>query len=159
LPCNEGLVRALVRALLFFFNRQMAAIEDLIKQIADPGLRDQLAAEVARLKTTKKFGLVFEEHIPELVRLPGLPVRGGVRVVKKDDNPGATYRVISTMNGQKIKIAPEAGGAEEIVERRSVIVAKAFGEPMYPALVPVDALERAPGKPWHVLINADNYHA
>lgn len=146
-------------ALLFFFTLHMAAIEDLIKQVADPGLREQLAAEVARLKATKKFGLVFEEHLPELVRLPGLPVRNGVRVVKKDDNRATTYRVLSTINGQRIKIAPEAGGAEEIVERGSVVVAKAFGEPMYPALIPVDVVERAPGKPWHVLINADNYHA
>jgi hypothetical protein len=38
----------------------MAAIEDLIKQIAEPGLRDQLAAEVAQLKSTKKFGLPRE---------------------------------------------------------------------------------------------------
>lgn len=142
-----------------FLLLHMAAIEDLIKQVADPGLREQLAAEVARLNATKKFGLVFEEHLPELVRLPGLPVRSGVRVVKKDDNRGTTYRVLSTINGQRIKIAPEAGGAEEIVERGSVVVTKAFGEPMYPALVPVDAVERAPGKPWHVLINADNYHA
>ena len=54
---------------------------------------------------------------------------------------------------------PDAGGPEEIVERDSLVVAKAFGEPVYPALVPVDGVERAPGKPWHVLINADNYHA
>ena len=137
----------------------MAAIEDLIKQIADPGLRDQLATEVARLKATKKFGLVFEEHLPELLRLPGLPVRAGTRVLKKDQHGVVAYRVISTINGQKVKIVPEAGGSEEIVARESVVVAKAFGEPMYPALVPVDAVERAPGKPWHVLINADNYHA
>jgi adenine-specific DNA-methyltransferase len=137
----------------------MAAIEDLIKQIADPGLRDHLAAEVARLKATKKFGLVFEEHLPELLRLPSLPVRTGTRVLKKAERGTATYRVITTVNGQRIKIVPEAGGPEETVERESVVVAKAFGEPMYPALVPVDAIERAPGKPWHVLINADNYHA
>jgi adenine-specific DNA-methyltransferase len=137
----------------------MAAIEDLIKQVADPGLREQLAAEVARLKATKTFGLVFEEHLPELVRLPALPVRAGVRVMKKDESGTATYRVTAQINGKKIKIVPDAGGPEEIAERDSLVVAKAFGEPMYPALVPVDAIERAPGKPWHVLINADNYHA
>ena len=137
----------------------MAAIEDLIKQIPDPGLREQLAGEVARLKATKTFGLVFEEHLPELVRLPGLPVRAGVRVMKKDESSTATYRVTTQVNGKKVKIVPDAGGPEEIVQRDSLVVAKAFGEPMYPALVPVDAIERAPGKPWHVLINADNYHA
>ncbi|HSQ52181.1 MAG TPA: DNA methyltransferase, partial [Nitrospiraceae bacterium] len=54
---------------------------------------------------------------------------------------------------------PDVGGPEEVALRDSLVVAKAFGEPMYPALVPADAIERAPGKPWHVLINADNYHA
>jgi adenine-specific DNA-methyltransferase len=109
----------------------MAAIEDLIKQVADPGLREQLAAEVARLKSTKKFGLVFEEHLPEFVRLPGLTPRAGARVLKKDDPRGLPYRVISLANGQKMRIAPEGGGPEETVARDSVVVAKAFGEAMY----------------------------
>jgi adenine-specific DNA-methyltransferase len=137
----------------------MAAIEDLIKNIADPRLREQIAAEVAKLKTGKKFGLVFEEHLPELVRLPSLPIKVGVRVLKKDDKTANTFRVVAEVNGKKVRIVPDAGGPEEVVERASVVVAKAFGEPIYPALVPVDAVERAPGKPWHVLINADNYHA
>lgn len=137
----------------------MAAIEDLIKQIADPGLRDQLAAEVARLKAAKKFGLVFEEHLPEMVRLPRLTVRVGARVFKKEDAANVPYRVVAAVNGKKVKIVPESGGSMETVQSDSLVVAKAFGEPMYPALIPVDTVERAPGKPWHVLINADNYHA
>src|SRR5262249_18722783 len=78
---------------------------------------------------------------------------------KKDDTGTATYRVTNHVNGKVVKIVPDAGGPEVIAERDSLVVAKAFGEPMYPALVPVDAVKRAPGKPWHVLINADNYHA
>jgi hypothetical protein len=46
----------------------MAKIEDLIKQIPDAKLRSEVAREVAALKSTKKFGLVFEEHIPEQVQ-------------------------------------------------------------------------------------------
>ena len=35
-----------------------------------------------------------------------------------------------------------------------------FGEPIYPVLTPIDRVERGgPDKPWHILINADNYHA
>ena len=35
-----------------------------------------------------------------------------------------------------------------------------FGDPIYPALVPVGRVQRGgPDKPWHVLINADNFHA
>ncbi|NJM42031.1 MAG: hypothetical protein HC853_15415 [Anaerolineae bacterium] len=46
----------------------MAKIEDLIAQIPDLKLRQALADEVKTLKKTKKFGLVFEEHLPETVR-------------------------------------------------------------------------------------------
>ena len=44
----------------------MAKIEDLIDEIADPGLRERIAGEVRELKRTKRFGLVFEEQVPEL---------------------------------------------------------------------------------------------
>lgn len=40
-----------------------------------------------------------------------------------------------------------------------LVVVRNFGDPIYPALVPVDRVERGgPEKPWHVLINADNFH-
>jgi adenine-specific DNA-methyltransferase len=137
----------------------MAAVEDLIKQIADPRLRDQLAAEVAKLKSQKKFGLVFEEHLPEMLRLPNMTAVVGSRVLKKDD-PAVPYVVTAEINGKRIRIRPESGGGDEVVQRSEVVVAKAFGEAMYPALIPVDTIERGgPDKPWHVLINADNYHA
>lgn len=45
----------------------MAAIDDLIAQIDDPALRERLAREVAELQRTRKFGLVFEQHLPELL--------------------------------------------------------------------------------------------
>jgi adenine-specific DNA-methyltransferase len=61
----------------------MAKIEDLITQIPDERLRTGIAAEVKALKKTKKFGLVFEEHLPETVRLPRLPVKPGELVAFK----------------------------------------------------------------------------
>ena len=40
------------------------------------------------------------------------------------------------------------------------MVVRDFGDPIYPALVPVDRVPRGtPDEPWHVLINADNFHA
>ncbi len=51
----------------------MAKIKDLIARILDERLRHAIAGEVRALKRTKKFGLVFEEHLPEAVRLPRLP--------------------------------------------------------------------------------------
>ena len=43
----------------------MSAINDLIAQIEDEGLRQKIDAELIRLLKQKKFGLVFEEHQPE----------------------------------------------------------------------------------------------
>jgi adenine-specific DNA-methyltransferase len=44
----------------------MAAIDDLIAQIEDKVLRKCLQMEVNRITKEKKFGLVFEDHLPEL---------------------------------------------------------------------------------------------
>ena len=43
----------------------MAAINDLIAQIKDDDLRNRIDAELKRLLKQKKFGLVFEDHMPE----------------------------------------------------------------------------------------------
>jgi len=137
----------------------MARLEDLIKDIADARLRTQIASEVGKLKARKKFGLVFEQHLPEIVQLPGLPVNPGARVAKRTDKSAGFFLVTGVVNGKKVSIMPERGGAEEVALRSELVVVKRFGEPMYPALVPVEAIVRAPGKPFHTLINADNFHA
>jgi len=122
-------------------------------------LRNQIAVEVGKLKSRKKFGLVFEEHLPEVVQLPGLAVKPGARVAKQNDKVSGFFLVTSAVNGKKVLIMPERGGPEEVAAKDDLIVVKRFGEPMYPALVPVDRVTRVPGKPYHTLINADNFHA
>ena len=64
----------------------MAAIDDLIAQIEDPALRGRIAEEVGRLAKQKKFGLVFEEHLPEVTPLYEVPLkkRGAVAVRPED---------------------------------------------------------------------------
>ena len=47
----------------------MSAIHDLIAQVSDPRLRERLAAEWASASKEKKFGLVFEDNLPELLPL------------------------------------------------------------------------------------------
>ena len=60
----------------------MAAINDLISRIQDPELRVQIQAKVNKLSRQKKFGLVFEDHIPEYTPLYKLPIRVGTLVAK-----------------------------------------------------------------------------
>ncbi len=55
----------------------MARLEVLIGEIPSSPLRDEIAQEVSKLKARKVFGLVVEEHLPELVQLSNLPVKRG----------------------------------------------------------------------------------
>lgn len=137
----------------------MARLEDLIKDIPDSRLKNQIAAEVARLKARKNFGLVFEEHLPEVVQLPGLPVKLGARVAKRKNNEPTFFMVTAAINGKNVLIVPERGGPDEVAGKDELVVVKRFGDPMYPSLLPVDRITRVPGKPYHTLINADNFHA
>jgi adenine-specific DNA-methyltransferase len=114
-------------------------------------LRKQIAAEVGKLKARKKFGLVFEQHLPEVAQLPGLPVKPGVRVAKIRGWGAGFFLVTGAVSTRKVSIVPERGGPEEIAARDELVVVKRFGEPMYPALVPVDRVTRAPGAPYHTV--------
>jgi len=77
----------------------MAKIEDLIAQIPDERLRKGIEAEVKALKKTKKFGLVFEEHLPETVRLPKMPVKEGETVALKSETGNQLWRVKTIHKG------------------------------------------------------------
>ena len=136
----------------------MARIEDLIQEITQPRLRDELVREVRRLKANKKFGLVFEEHLPETVRIPSLPVKEGDLVTFKAQS-GNSFWLVGSCNGKKVELQREGGEERRNAARDEVVVVRRFGEPIYPALVSVDRVGRGGNKPWHTLIQADNYHA
>ena len=55
----------------------MAALNELIQKIENPELRAQIQEAADRLVKQKKFGLVFEEHLPEWTPLHDIPVRKG----------------------------------------------------------------------------------
>ena len=71
----------------------MAAIHDLLAQVQDEGLRERLQREIDKLEKTKKFGLVFEEHLPECTPLYDIPVRRGAKVALKTGAVGDFYEV------------------------------------------------------------------
>ncbi len=138
----------------------MAKIEDLINEIKDARLKNEIGREVANLKKQKNFGLVFEEHIPEQVQLAGLPIKRGARVVKRGGNNKEVFVIEEVhSNGRSVIVLEDADGTRESVKTSDLIVVKRFGEPIYPTLVPVDRLTRVVGKPYHTIINADNFHA
>lgn len=142
----------------------MARIEEKIAEIADPALRKSIADEVAKLKKHTRFGLVFEEHQPEVVPIFGKRVKRGERVAKKTGNLSEIWRVISVKNEVAV-CEQEKGGETEVSMRESfpiqqLVVVRSMGETIYPSLTPIDSVSNGdPLKPHHVLIEADNYHA
>lgn len=137
----------------------MAAIHDLLAQVQDEALRARLEQEINKLSKTKKFGLVFEEHLPECTPLYDLPVKRGSTVAKKTGAISEMYEVNSIRDGVATCYHKVTEEREEIPVEELVCVAQ-FGEPIYPYLKPIDSICNAPDSDlWHTLIEADNYHA
>lgn len=137
----------------------MSAINDLISQIQDESLRDRIQNEVNKMAKQKKFGLVFEEHLPECTPLYDVLVKRGSLVVLKGGDINNKYIVGSIVNGIAKCMNKVTEEVEEIPVENLVTVAE-FGEPIYPYLKPIDSICNAPGSDlWHTLIEADNYHA
>ena len=137
----------------------MAAIHDLLAQVQDEALRARLEQEINRLSKTKKFGLVFEEHLPECTPLYDIPVKRGSTVAKKTGAVSEMYEVSAIKDGVATCYHKVTEEKEEIPVEELVSVAQ-FGEPIYPYLKPIDSICNAPESGlWHTLIEADNYHA
>lgn len=137
----------------------MAAIHDLLAQVQDEALRARLEQEINRLSKTKKFGLVFEEHMPECTPLYDVPVKRGSVVAKKTGSVSEMYEVNSIKDGIATCYHKVTAEKEEIAVGDLVCVA-AFGDAVYPYLKPIDSICNAPDSDlWHTLIEADNYHA
>lgn len=139
----------------------MAVIDELINQINDVELRNRIQKEVKKMSKQKKFGLVYEEHIPECTPLYDVPIKRNSLVAKKDGKINEVYRVKKLDNN--IVFCEKKGTNENEIEEFCVdelISVAEFGEPIYPCLKYIDSVENAPDSDlWHTLIEADNYHA
>lgn len=137
----------------------MALLQDLIQQIEDPALRDRIAAETNKLLKQKKFGLVFEEHLPECTPLYEVPVRVGGLVAKKTGYVSDIYLVTKIEDASATCLNRETR-EESVIPLDELVSIAQFGEPIYPYLKPIDTVCNAPDSDlWHTLIEADNYHA
>lgn len=137
----------------------MAVINELISKVEDAALRERLQQEMSRLVKNKKFGLVFEEHIPECTPLYGIEINKDETVAVKGKSIKDTLLVVS-VNGDMVKCFNKTTKEIADYQKSDLVAVAQFGEPIYPQLIPIDKVENAPdSKLWHVLIEADNYHA
>lgn len=137
----------------------MAILDELVTQIENPDLRARIAAEVEKLAKQKKFGLVFEEHLPECTPLWDIPVKKGSKVALKAGQVSDFYTVLKIEDGIATCLNKDKSATAEFTMDELVSIAE-FGEPIYPYLKPLDTVSNAPDSGlWHTLIEADNYHA
>lgn len=139
----------------------MAAINDLISQIQDETLRNRIQEEVSKMAKQKKFGLVFEEHMPESTPLYDMPIKRGCNVMRRDSKDDKSIYVVLKVEGDTAVCVKQEQKDEAVTFGLKDIVRVAeFGEPIYPHLKPLDSVCNAPDSDlWHTLIEADNYHA
>lgn len=150
----------------------MSHLNDLIRQLAtkDPALARDIEKEVKALADRRAFGLNFERHTPEAVDLPGrrpvvgskvriLPPRG--EMPKKENDrlweivafDPETDPPVASMN------AVDGSGDIKRASIEDLVVVAEFNDPIYPGLVSTGKVERGGDKPYHSVINAENYHA
>ena len=150
-----------------------------VEQPASPGrrARSSLAADLKReveaLSSRRAFGLNFERHIPETIELPNRTLRRGDKVrflPERGQNP----RRMDNRIWQVHRIVRGKGGRQAHLVRRQnpgdrtetacrdvddLVVVAEFRDPIYPGLVSTGKIERGGNRPFHVVINAENFHA
>ena len=139
----------------------MARIDDLVAQVPDKVLRQKLIHALADIKRRQKFGLVFEEHVPETTALLNYPINVGTTVQRRDDiESGRLFKVTEVLAGGKVKVEPDGGGVVEKQATRELMVVRRFGDPIFAALSSLGAVTNGPkDKPYHAVINGENFHA
>ena len=150
----------------------MSRLTELLRQArkADKQLGDDLEKEFAALMKRRTFGLVFEQHQPEAVELPGRAVRRGDKVrvlpprgeVKQGDQRLWRVEQIERVEGGRVAHLLELDAEEpesQVVITDDLVVVAEFNDRIYPGLVETGRVERGGDKPFHTVINAENYHA
>ena len=149
----------------------MSRLTDLIARAKarDSALGEELEREFKALASRRAFGLNFERHRPESVELPGRPVRRGDKVrilpprgsvqrgdqrlwrVKRIDGDGEARMALVEL------IDAEESETVEVAVADLVVVAE-FRDYIYPGLVSTGRVERGGDKPFHTVINGENFH-
>lgn len=147
----------------------MSRLTDLIAQAKskDPKLGADLDREFKVLSSRLPFGLNFERHRPEAVELPLRPIRKGdkVRVLpergssKKGDS--RLWQVKAIHKAKQVADLELLGAAEPEAQSAALddlVVIAEFRDTIYPGLVSTGKVQRGGDKPFHTVINGENYH-
>ena len=150
----------------------MSRLTDLIAQAKnkDAQLGADLQREFRALSSRLPFGLNFERHSPEAVELPLRSVRKGDKVrvlpprgsVKKGDQ--RLWQVVRLHRAEKLAdlelLGLTGGESPEVqtVALPDLVVVVEFRDTIYPGFVSTGKVFRGGDKPFHSVINGENYH-
>jgi adenine-specific DNA-methyltransferase len=127
-----------------------------------------LEREFRALSSRLSFGLNFERHRPEAVELPQRPVRRGDKVrilpprgstVKGDQRLWIVDALHRTKKTADLKLLGPSKSEAQTVAIEDLVVVAEFRDTIYPGLVSTGKVSRGGEKPWHTVINGENYHA
>jgi adenine-specific DNA-methyltransferase len=151
----------------------MSRLTELIAQVSksNPDLAEDLRREIAVLSNRRPFGLNFERHVPETIQLPGRRVRRGDTVLfrppkdsKKNSVDSRTW-IVTALSGKgddrfaKLLLREDTAEPVEAESRVSdLVVIAEFRDPIYPGLRTTEMLTSGSDKPFHSVINGENYH-
>lgn len=147
----------------------MSRLTDLLARAKakDAQLGADLEREFKVLSSRLPFGLNFERHSPEAVELPLRPVRKGDKVrvlpprgsVKKGDQRlwqvKAIHKVTKTAD---LELLGAAEAEAQTVALDNLVVVAEFRDTIYPGMVSTGKVTRGGDKPFHTVINGENYH-
>jgi adenine-specific DNA-methyltransferase len=150
----------------------LSRLTELISQAKtrDPALGRELEREFQVLSSRRSFGLNFERHLPETVELPGRPVRKGDKVralpprgsTAKGDQRLWKVLGFNAPNGARlaqVELLHASEPERQQVAVEDLVVVAEFRNYIYPGLVSTGKIERGGNKPFHTVINAENFHA
>jgi adenine-specific DNA-methyltransferase len=149
--------------------KYMSRLTDLITKAKteDPQLGADLEREFRALSSRLSFGLNFERHKPEAVELPKRPVGRGDKVRVLPPRGSTTkgdqrlWQVKAIHKGKK-EADLEFPGSEKVeaqtVAIDDLVVIAEFGDTIYPGVISTGKVSRGEDKPWHTVINGENYH-
>lgn len=147
----------------------MSRLTDLISKARaiDSQLGTDIEREFRALSSRLSFGLNFERHRPEAVELPKRPIRKGdnVRVlpprgsVEKGDQ--RLWKVTAVRKGKNeadLELSDSEEAETQTVVLDDLVVVADFGETIFPGLIPTGKVACGGDRPWHTVINGENYH-
>jgi adenine-specific DNA-methyltransferase len=146
-------------------------LDVLLDRVDDPSLRADLRARIDAIQAKRRFGLVFESHLPERVRLPEHAIRRGASVVYRDNPLSPTYQVVAVKgqraivhllrhpDGARLAPAEALKSGDEAVSLDQLVVIADFADPIYPGLRHLGSKHNGGDKPAHLIIKGENHHA